>query len=140
MRRRNGERIGEIVEAAVRRLVAGQEWFDVEVEVEQVANRVVVLRAIETMHGGDAARIRIRFPCSIDFSLELARDSVIGRAVGTRSSLGRHRAGAKLRNHLFPDLHIRSGRSKVQTFEIEFSSPESLVMTGDAVPIDDGSG
>ncbi len=77
VRRRNREDVGEVVEAAVRGLVAGQERLHVErerVEREQIANRVAVLRAIEAMHGAHPAGIRIGGPRAIDVRFEPAGD------------------------------------------------------------------
>src|SRR5882762_10446564 len=49
MRWRNRERTREVVEAAVRRLVAWQQRLHIHVEREQITNRIVVLGAIETV-------------------------------------------------------------------------------------------
>ena len=56
VRGRNREDIREIVETAVRCLIAGQQRLHIELEREQIANRVVVFRAIETMDRADPCR------------------------------------------------------------------------------------
>ena len=60
--RRNREDIGEVVEAAVGRLVPGEQRLHIDVEREQVANRIVVFGAIETMDRADPAWIRTEPP------------------------------------------------------------------------------
>ena len=71
--RRNREDIREVVETAVRCLVPGQQRLHIEVEREQVANRVVVFRAIETMDRVDPAWIRTGRPRPVDFAFQRAR-------------------------------------------------------------------
>ncbi len=134
---RNREDIGEIVEAAVRGVVSGQQRFHVEVEREQVANRVAVFGAIEAMDRGDPAGIRSGRPRPIDVVLQRGRHRVIGGGIGTRPSGRRHRPGSKLGDHLFPDLRIRAGPCHVQVVERKSGGTESLVVAADAVGVED---
>ena len=112
MRRRNREHVGEVVEAAVRGFVARQERLHIEVEREQVADRVVVFGAIETMDRVDPAGIRTRRPRAIDFAFQPARHRAIRGGIGARPSGRRHRAGPKLRDHALPHLGIRCRRRR----------------------------
>ena len=134
---RNREDIREIVEAAVRGVVSGQQRFHVEVEREQVANRVAIFGAIEAMDRGDPAGIRSGRPGPIDVVLQRGRHRVIGGGIGTRPSGRRHRTGSKLRDHFFPDLRIRAGPCHVQVVERKSGGTESLVVAADAVGVED---
>ena len=134
--RRNRKRIREIVEAAVRGVVAGQERLHVDVEREKVANRIVVFRAIETMDGANPAGIRVGFPRAIDLAFERTRHGAIRRRIRTRTSRRRHRTGAQLRDDFFPHLGIGARRREVQAIEIEPGGVELLVVAGDAVLVE----
>src|SRR5206468_3506318 len=139
VRRRNRERVGEVVEAAVGGLVAGQERLDVnasKVEREQIADGVAVFGAVETMDGADASGIRARGPRAIDFGFEPARDRMIGRRVRPWPSGRRHRAGAKLRDHTLPQLRVVAGPGDVDTIERNPTGAKPLVVTRDAILIE----
>jgi hypothetical protein len=77
------EHAGNVVEP-VAHIVARQERRDVEIEIEQVAHRVAVLDAIQTMEGFRAPGIRIRGPTAIELAFEPRREAVVRRLVGTR--------------------------------------------------------
>ena len=115
----------------------GSSGFTSTIEREQIANRVVVFRAIETMDGADAARVRAAPPtrdrsrCS-----SAARHRAIGRRVRTRPSGRRHRAGAQLRDDLLPRLGVPPGASALEGFEVEAAGVQPLAVAADAVPID----
>jgi hypothetical protein len=54
VRRRDRQDVGKVVEAAVRCFISGQLRRDVDVEREEIADRIRVLDAVEPMHGADA--------------------------------------------------------------------------------------
>ena len=140
---RDRQDIREVVEAAVRGLVSGQQRPDVEaprIEREQVADGVAVLRAIQAMDGVAPARIWIRRPRPIDCGLQRAGHCVVGRRIGTRQAGRRHRAGPKLRDHPLPDVRVGVRPGDVQTVERQSGSPEPLVVAGDAVGIEERPG
>ena len=129
----NRERIREVVEGSIRRLVARQQSRDVDVEAEQIANGVVVLGAIETMHGGGATRIGTRGPRAVKFGFELGGETIVGRRIRARHARRRHRTGAQLRHDFFPDLRTRRRICGIQRVERKARGEETLVVTGDAV-------
>ena len=138
VRRRNREDVREVVEAAVRRLVARQQRLHVDVEREQVANRVVVFRAIETMDGVDPARIRIGRPRPIDFGLQPAGHGVIGGRIGPRPS--RAAASSRPEASRSPAPRPPHWRQASSTSRLSSASPavrSRLVMAGDAVLVED---
>ena len=81
MRRRNGEDVGEIVEAAVGGLITGQQRLHVErlrIEREQIADRVAVLRAIQAMDGADPPGFGFAVHArSMSASIQLAIDCAV---------------------------------------------------------------
>jgi len=84
VRRRDRQDVGKVVEAAVRCFISGQLRRDVDVEREEIANRIRVLDAVEPMHGADATWIRMREPRAIDRVLEGRGGRVVGRDIGSR--------------------------------------------------------
>ena len=135
--RRNREDIREVVEAAVRRVIPGEQRLHIELEREQVANRVVVFRAIETVDGARLAWIRIGRPRAIDFHLHPARHGVIGGHIGPRPPGRRHRAGPKLRDHALPGVGVAGRVADIQTVEGKPAGTKFLVMARDAVLVED---
>ncbi len=93
VRGRDGQGIGKVVEAAVRGFIARQLRPDIDVELQEIADRVVVFRAVQALDGADAARIRVRRPCAIDFVFQPQRHRSIGRRIRPRPSRRRHRTG-----------------------------------------------
>ena len=135
--RRNREDVREVVEAAVRRLVSRQQRPHVQVEREQVANRVVVFRAIQTVDRIDPAWIRTDRPRPVDVGLQPARQREIGGGIGPRPPRWRHRARPKLRNHALPHLRVGTWLRRIEIVERKTSGTQCLVMAGDTVLIDD---
>ena len=70
--RRNRQRVGQVVEAAIGGLVAGEQRAHVEVEAEEVAHRVAVLRAVQAGDRRHAARPWHGRPGVVDLALEPA--------------------------------------------------------------------
>ena len=136
----NRQRVGEVVEAAVGGFIAGQKRFGVEVDREQIADRVVVFGAIEPMHGGDPPGIRFRIPRAIHLLLQPARDRAICCFVRTRAAGRRHRTRPQLRDDFFPRLRVRARRVEIQAFQIEPAGLQPGAVAADAVLIEDGLG
>ncbi len=140
MHGRDGKHVGEVVETAVGRVVAGKQRLHVEVEIEEIADGVVVFGAIEAMHGTDSAGIRVRRPCLIDLVFERRGHYAIGRGIGARHLRRRHCAGAELGYDLFQHLCVGSGFGEIERIEGEAGSVQFLVVAGDAVFVEEGAG
>src|SRR5262245_29152703 len=140
MGRRNRERIREVVKAPVRRLVPREQRLDVEVEREQVANGVVIFRAIETMDRAAPAWIRTGRPGAVDFVLERTRHGAVRGRIGTRPSGRRHRSGPKLLDHPLPDLWIGAWLRNVRTVERKSGGTELLIVARDAIRVQKRAG
>ena len=135
----NRQHVGVVVEAGVRGLVARQQRRDVQVEREQVANRVPILGPVQPVDGAGPARIRVRRRDPVDVPFEPVRHGVIGLKVRTRASRRRHRAGPQLGYHPLPDVGVAArvrgvDRGRVQG---EPAGPQPVVVTRDAVPVQD---
>ena len=107
--RRHAQHVSDVVEA-VRAVVGRQERRDVDVERQQIADRVAVLRAIEAMQHGPA-RIGMRRGRLVDGRLEVGREPGERRLVRTRHADRRHQAAAHLPDHLFPGRRPPPGDS-----------------------------
>ncbi len=139
VRSRNREDVREVVKAAIGGLVARQQRPDVQIDGEKVTDCVVVFSSIQTMNGIDAAGVRIRRPCAIDFGLQPTRHRLIRRRVRPRQAWWRHGAGAKLLDDALPHFRIRARRRHVQTIERKSRGAQPLVMTRNAVGIENGA-
>ena len=137
VRPRDGQDVGEVVEAAVGRLVAGQERLDVDVQREEIADGVVVLGAVEPMHGVDAARIGIGQPRGVEPGLEQGGHGPVGRRVGPRAAGGRHRFRAQLLDDALPELRVVGRARGIRRVEGEARRAQPLVVAADAVAVED---
>ncbi len=109
-RRRHGERFRKIVEALTRS-VGRQQDVHVDVEREQVADRVGVFGAVQPMQRRcDEGRVGI--DGLVEPLLELRREAIEGRALRATSAARRHHAGADLLDDLLPRLGVRSRRAR----------------------------
>jgi hypothetical protein len=138
VRRRNRQHIRKVVEAAVCRFISRQLRRDVHVEREEIADRIGVLDAVEAMHSADATGIRMREPRRIDGALERRGGRVVGGNVRSRQSRWRHRARAQLRDDALPEIRAARRRSNIHRVERQPRCTQALVMTGDAVLVENG--
>jgi hypothetical protein len=114
-RRRQPEHVGVVVEA-IRRIVRRQQRGRIDLQREQIANRVRVLGAVETMRGvppGHGMLGRLAVECG----LEIGDERVVRGRIGPRHTDGRHHAGAKPADDPFPDLGILGDASRVEAVE-----------------------
>ena len=70
----------------------------------------------------------------VDLRLEPAGEDVVGLRLGPRPTDWRHRARAKLGDHLFPHLGVVTHVIQIQTFQVQSSGPEAVIVAGNAVP------
>ena len=140
MRCRDGEHVRDVVETSIGRVVARQERPDVDVHGQEVANRVVVFGPVETVDGADAPGVRRSGPGAIQLGFQPARGSAVRIGVRARPARRRHRARAQLRDHALPDLGAGGRLCRVQRIERHPCGTQPLVVTSDAVFLDDRLG
>ena len=130
---------GDVVEPEVR-AVARQQFGDVDVERQQIANRVAVLGAVQPMDD-IAARVALALPRAIERAREPGREGRVLGFRGTRHALRRHRAHAQLAQHAFPRRRLRQQVVQARGLEIDRvvgRLRRAAVVAADAVLLDPG--
>ena len=142
LRGRDGQHVGVVVEAGVRRLVARQQRRHVEIEGEEIANRVAVLGAVQPVDGARPAGVGIRRRRAVDVGLEPGRHRIVGRDIGPRPARRRHRPGPQLRDHPLPHVGVaaRVGSVDGGRVEAEPAGQQPVVVAGDAVAVQHRAG
>ena len=134
--RRDGQDVGDIVEAPAR-VVGRQQCRNVDVEIEQVAHRTAVFRAIEAVNGRPAW-IRIVERNAIQRRFQPRHDRP-GLRVSRAGPVGRrHAAGAELAQHLFPYRRILTDVADVPPLQAQTGGPARIVVAGQAVAVEHG--
>ncbi len=133
VRGRNREHIGEIVEASVGGVIAGEKWLNVYVEREEVADGVVVFGAIEPMDRADSARIGMTLGCPVDHAFKLCGQRVVGRRIGPWHFRRRHGSCAQLDNDLLENFGAGRWMGQVKTLEGKPVRMELVAVAGYAV-------
>ncbi len=131
-RRRQLQHAGDVVEA-VARLVGRQQLGDLDVEVEQIANRVAILGAVQTMERLGAARVRIGGGVGVELVFEPADERKPGVGRRPRLADGRHHAGAQLANHRFPLGRMCGDLAQGQGLQTQVGRPLDVVVAARAV-------
>ena len=137
-RRRQREHVADIVEPEAR-LVTRQQRTAVDVERQQVTDRIGVLGPIEPVRRGRAAGHRPGGGGLVERALEPGPDGVIRRFVGAPRAGRRHRAGLQLPHDPFPHLRLFADTLEIELLENEPAALQCLTVTGNAVAIDDAA-
>jgi len=136
-RRRHAEQIGVVVEA-VRGIVGWQQRRNVDVEIEQIANRIRILGAVQPPQCG--AHPRCRGLC-IELRLEPCGEPFVSIKVGAPlRAERRHRARAQLADDGFPGIGMRFDTGRVEIREGKAAVEVSRVMAAGAVLVENGRG
>ena len=129
--RRYREHVRVIV-IAVTGLVGRKKRFAVNLQRQQIADRVGVFGAVEAMEGRPAG-VGLGGGRAVQLRFQVRRQRIIPRAIGPGHPDGRHGAGPKLADHFFPDGGARRNIFHIQLVEHQVGRLESFVMAGDAV-------
>ena len=138
-RRRYAQHVGHVVET-LGRVVGGEERRDVNIQREQIANRVAVLVAVQTMERG-RSRIGMRGSRAVELSFEGRREGIERGAIRPRRACRRHHAGADLPDHLLPRLRrcrAFGGAVWIELLENQIPCFQALVVARNAVLIQQG--
>ena len=133
--RRNREDVSDVVEPVVR-LVGRQQRSRVDVQREQVPNRVGVLHLIQAMIRG-AAGIRMGRRLPIQLRLQPRHERLEGLLIRPSSASRWHRAAPNFLHDFFPDFCAGTDVLDVGLVEREPSRLELLVVAGDAVVVEE---
>ena len=104
------EQVADIVEAE-RRIVGRQQGVHVHLEIEQIANRVRILGAIQAPERRCAG---VRLGGGIERGGEPGRERIVGRRFRAQRILRRHRARPQFPNDSLPELWILVYRRRVE--------------------------
>ena len=133
--RRGAEQIGDVVEA-VARFVRRQQRHGIDLEVEQVLDRVGVLRPVHPVHHR-TAHVGLGRGGAIERRLHRGDEAVRGGVIRPRHAGRRHHAHSHLANDLLEQValleEIAGGVRGVEAFERQPPGLRTLVVTGDAV-------
>ena len=113
-----------------------QQLGDVHLEIEEVADGIVVFGPVETMERVGASRVRLG-GSPVELRLQPHPQAVVRRCVGARPGRRRHRAGPKLPYDLLPNLGFGADVGQIDRVEAEIRRAQPLVVAGDAVPIEE---
>ena len=119
-------------------VVARQERRHVDLEGQQVADGVAVLGPVQAAEGVRAARIRVGGGRGVERRLEVRDHAAVVGGVGPGARPGRHRAGPQLADDLLPQLGMAGDVGDVDAFERQAAGLEPVVVTGDAVAVEQG--
>ena len=135
--RRDGQHLRDVVESVVL-LIGRQQGVDVDVEAEQVADRVGVLGPVETV---DRRPARVgpvqRGPVELGF--EPRHERARGFGAGPRAPGRGHRAGTQPPHHVLPGGGMVADARQVEHVQGEIRGTRALVVASDAVPVEEGA-
>ena len=134
-RRGHPQHSGDVVES-VAPVVGRQQRPDIDLQCEEVENDVVIFAAVEPMKGIGPAGVGSSRRRPVELVLQPGREHLVGRGVRPGSGHRRHSAGPQLPHHLLPDLWMCPDVGDLEPVERQIGCAEPLIVTGDAVAIE----
>lgn len=128
---------GHVVKAMAR-IVRREQGGNVYVEIDQIADGVVVFGAIHPAEGVGSAGIGMGGGGAVDGAFERGDDGVVGFLVGARQAGGWHLAGLEFADHLFPGGGVLANVFCINGLEGEAGGLHLVVVAGDAVLVGEG--
>ena len=129
------EHVGDVVEA-VGGIVGRQQRRRVHLEIEQIADRVRVLGAIQPIERR-AAGIRLRGRRTIQRGRQRRDERGARLRIRMRHAGRRHHPGSHLSDDLFPDLRVSWNVGGVEVGQYQPAGLGAFVVAGGAVLLDD---
>ena len=127
----------DVVESRAR-VVRRQERRDVDLQVQQVADRVPVLGRVQAPQRVGAAGIGTGRGGPVELGLQERGQAGVGLAVGARAACRRHHSRPQLAHHLLPDLGVVADARHVDRVEGQPRGAQVVVVAGDAVAVEQG--
>ena len=137
-RRGDRQHVGVVVEAEARH-VARQQRLAVDLEVQQVPDRVDVLQPVQPPRG-DPPRVRVGRRGVVERRFERAGEGVEGPRVGPRPPFRRHLPAAQLADHLLQGRGVAGDVAHVEAVEQQPGGPQPFVVAGHAVAVEQRAG
>ena len=128
---RGSQNVGDVIEAFAG-IVGGQNCRDIDVNGEEIANRVGVFGTIQPVQGS-RSRIRSLRSRLINGCFERRSKGIQRRPIRAGRAARRHQARAKLADYLFPGFGIPCGMGCIQLFECQAAGLQLVVVTSEAV-------
>ena len=130
---------GDVVEA-VAHFVGRQQRRRVDLESQQIADRILVFGAIQAMERLGAARIGIGLSGEIERRLDRCGEFIDRRLRRPADAGGRHQAGAELDDDLLPFRRVGRDIGDVQGIQRQSAGLEPLVVARHAIGVDERLG
>jgi hypothetical protein len=124
----------DVVES-VARVVAREQRIGVNLQVEEIANSIPVLRAVEAAESIGTSRIWIRGGYAIERRLKMRNEGVVGRLARSGPSHRGHRPCAKLADDQFPPLGMGGNIGDIERAENEITLFGFLVMATGTIAV-----
>ena len=105
--------------------------------MQQVANRVAVLGAIQSPEGLGAAGVKLGRGSLVELRFKGGDERNVGALVGAGNSGGRHIAGAQAANHFFPGFGMLADRLIREGVQLKPGRLGFGIMTANAVAADE---
>ena len=137
--RRDREHVAVVVEAVLVGVVGRQQRGDVDVDREQIADRGVILGAVDAVERLAAPRVRPGQGHGVDLGLEPGGDGAIRGLGGPRAAGRRHRLCAELDDDLLPGLGVGADVRQVVGVEGQPRRAQPIVVAAHAVPVERGA-
>ena len=124
-----------VVEAGAR-VVGGQQRGHVDVEVEQVADGVAVLGAVEAPQRGAPPGVGVGGGGPVELGLEVRDEPARRLAVRPRPARRRHHARPQLADDLLPDIRVVPHALEIEVVEGQPRRAQGVVVAGHAVAVE----
>ena len=122
---------------AVARVVAGQQGGHVDVQIEQVADGVAVLGAVQAPERLGPPRVRGGGGAGVERGLDVREQALVGGGLGTRRPSRGHGAGPELADHPLPHLGVPGHVVEGRRLERQPALQRPVVVAGQTVPVDE---
>ena len=129
---RRQARQAHVVEAVVR-IVFRQQRRHIDVQPQQIPDRVLVLGPIQPLQPVGPPRIGRRRGGPVQRGLQVRHQRLVGRLVGPRSARGRHEPRAQLERHFLPHLGVLAHAPHIQRAQRQPRRLQRVVVAAHAV-------